>query len=157
MPYHVVDLVAAGLSRRGKVLRGARVLILGVAFKKDVDDARNSPSERIIELLLERGAEVSYNDPYVPQYRIERSVFYHENRVLTSQPLTEELLRGADCVVVVAGHSAYDYSWIARHSSLLVDSVNATAGVEVENADIVRLGTPGAAQGKSVQHKGEKR
>jgi UDP-N-acetyl-D-glucosamine dehydrogenase len=157
MPYHVVDLVAAGLSRQGKVLCGARVLILGVAFKKDVDDARNSPSERIIELLLERGAEVSYSDPHVQRFRIERSVFYHEEKVLTSQPLTEEILRGADCVVIVAGHTAYDYPWIARNCSLLVDSVNATAGVDGDSADIVRLGTPGAAQGRRVQRSGEKR
>lgn len=156
MPYHVVDLVAAGLSRQGKVLCGAHVLVLGVAFKKDVDDARNSPAERIIELLLERGVEVSYNDPYVPQFHIERSVFYHEEKTLTSQPLTEELVHGADCVVVVAGHTAYDYPWIARNCGLLVDSVNATAGVQAEGAEIVRLGTPGAAQGRSVRCSGVK-
>ncbi len=76
MPYHVVDLVAQALSQQGKPLDGARVLILGVAFKRDIDDARNSPAERIIELLLKRGAEVSYSDPYVPRYRVGRDVFY---------------------------------------------------------------------------------
>ena len=111
---------------------------------------------RIIELLLERGVEVSYNDPYVPQFHIERSVFYHEEKTLTSQPLTEELVHGADCVVVVAGHTAYDYPWIARNCGLLVDSVNATAGVQAEGAEIVRLGTPGAAQGRSVRCSGAK-
>jgi len=142
MPYHVVDLIAAGLNRQGKVLCGAQVLVLGVAFKKDVDDARNSPAERIIELLLERGAEVSYSDPHVPRFRIGRSVFHHEERVLLSQSLSEDLLGASDCVVIVAGHRAYDYSWIASHCSLLVDTVNAAHGVQNPRADIVRLGAP---------------
>jgi len=140
MPYHVVELVTSGLSQQGKVLCGARVLILGVAFKKDVDDARNSPAERIIELLLERGAEVSYSDPHVPRFRIARSVFYAEEKEFLSQALTADLLRGTDCVVIVAGHRAYDYPWIASHCTLLVDSVNATQGVKDSQAEIVRLG-----------------
>jgi len=142
MPYHVVELVIAGLSRHRKVLRDARILILGVTFKKDVDDARNSPAERIIELLLERGAEVSYNDPHVPRFHVGRSVFYREERQLASQPLTEDILKESDCVVIVAGHSCYDYAWIADHCSLLVDTVNATQGIEHPRADIVRLGAP---------------
>jgi UDP-N-acetyl-D-glucosamine dehydrogenase len=143
MPYHVVDLVTASLNDRGRVLRGAKVLILGVAFKKDVDDARNSPAERIIELLLERGAEVSYSDPHVPRFRIGHSVFYAEEKQLVSQALTEELLRDSDCVVIVAGHRAFDYRWIAGHCSLLVDTVNATQGITDSRAEIVRLGTRG--------------
>lgn len=142
MPYHVVDLITQGLSRQGKVVCGARVLVLGVAFKKDVDDARNSPAERIIELLLERGAQVSYNDPHVPRFRVGPSVFYREEKQLVSQELDERLLRESDCVVIVAGHSAYDYVWIACHCSLLVDAVNATQGVKNPRALIVRLGTP---------------
>jgi UDP-N-acetyl-D-glucosamine dehydrogenase len=70
MPYHVVDLVGQGLSRRSRPLLGARILVLGVAFKPDIDDARNSPAERVIELLLARGAEVNYHDPYVPTYTV---------------------------------------------------------------------------------------
>ncbi|MGC8787425.1 MAG: nucleotide sugar dehydrogenase [Anaerolineae bacterium] len=142
MPYHVVDLIIAGLDRHYKVLRGSKILILGVAFKKDVDDARNSPAERIIELLLERGAEVCYNDPHVPHFRIGQSVFYREKKELTSQSLTERLLAENDCVVIVAGHSCYDYAWIASHCSLLVDTVNATQGLQNPQADIIKLGTP---------------
>lgn len=142
MPYHVVDLVIVGLTRHNKVLRGAKILVLGVAFKKDVDDARNSPAERIIELLLERGAQVRYNDPHVPHFRIGHSVFYPEQKELISQALSERLLAESDCVVVVAGHSCYDYAWIANHCSLLVDTVNATQGVQNPRADIVKLGTP---------------
>jgi UDP-N-acetyl-D-glucosamine dehydrogenase len=145
MPYHVLDLIGAGLNRQTKVLRGATVLILGVAFKKDVDDARNSPAERIIELLLERGAVVHYNDPYVPRFHIGRSVFYQEEIELASQPLTEGLLEESDCAVIVAGHSCYNYAWIADHCSLLVDTVNATQGIESPRAHIVRLGAPGGS------------
>jgi UDP-N-acetyl-D-glucosamine dehydrogenase len=142
MPYHVIELISAGLNHHSKVLRHARVLILGVAFKKDIDDARNSPAERIIELLLERGAVVHYNDPYVPRFHIGRSVFYEEEIQLASQPLTEDLLQESDCVVIVAGHSCYDYAWIAAHCSLLVDTVNATQGIKSARAHIVRLGAP---------------
>lgn len=142
MPYHVIELISAGLNHHSKVLRDARVLILGVAFKKDIDDARNSPAERIIELLLERGAVVHYNDPYVSRFHIGRSVFYEEEIQLASQPLTEDLLQESDCVVIVAGHSCYDYAWIAAHCSLLVDTVNATQGIKSARAHIVKLGAP---------------
>jgi UDP-N-acetyl-D-glucosamine dehydrogenase len=141
MPYHVVELVTSGLSHHRQVLCEAKVLILGVAFKKDVDDARNSPAERIIELLLERGAQVSYSDPHVPHFRIGRSVFYGEEKQLVSQALTEDLLRDSDCVVIVAGHRAFDYPWIASRCSLLVDTVNATQGITDSRAEIIRLGT----------------
>ena len=142
MPYHVVELVTRGLGLNGRPLRGAQVLVLGVAFKKDVDDPRNSPAERIIELLLDRGAAVSYNDPYVTAFRVGHSVFYRQEVKLTSQPLCESLLQQADCVVVVAGHSCYDCTWIAQHCSLLVDTVNATRGIQDAKARIVRLGAP---------------
>lgn len=142
MPYHVVELVTAALDSQGKTLRGARVLILGVGFKKDVDDARNSPAERIIELLLGRGATVQYNDPYVPRFHVERSVFYNEELRFVSQPLTEQLLRDSDCVVIVAGHTVYDYAWITGHCSVLVDTVNATHTVPSPRARIIRLGAP---------------
>lgn len=142
MPYHVVELVTSGLDSQGKALCGARVLILGVSFKKDVDDARNSPAERIIELLLGRGATVQYNDPYVPRFHIERSVFYSEELQFVSQPLTEQLLRDSDCVVIVAGHSGYDYAWITSHCSVLVDTVNATHAIRTPRAHVVRLGAP---------------
>jgi UDP-N-acetyl-D-glucosamine dehydrogenase len=142
MPYHVVELITAGLNRQGKGLRDARVLVLGVAFKKDVDDARNSPAERIIEGLLQGGAVVVYNDPYVPRFRIARSVFCDSEAALTSSPLTEGILRDSDCVVIAVNHSCYDFGWIADHCSLVVDTVNAMQAVENPRADIVRLGGP---------------
>jgi len=142
MPRHVVNKVAEALNRQGKPLRGAQVLILGVAFKPDVDDARNSPAQRVIELLMEREAQVSYHDPYVPRFRIGDDVFQREPRVLESVPLDEERLRAADCVVIVAGHHCHDYGWIAQAASLVVDTVNATRGVKAEPGRVVRLGVP---------------
>jgi len=142
MPYHVVDLIGRGLNRQGKALRGARVLILGVAFKRDVDDARNSPAERIIELLLAQGTRVRYNDPYVPRFRVGRDVFWQGETVLESVPLTEEELQASDCVVIVSGHSIYDYPWIVQHAPLVVDTVNATAGGGGSKEKIIRVGAP---------------
>ena len=141
MPYHVVDLVAQALSQKGKPLDGARVLVLGVAFKRDTDDARNSPAERIIELLLKRGAQVSYSDPFVPRYRVGRDVFHPAERWLESVNLTDQALDTADCVIIVAGHGAVDYAQVVRQATLVVDTVNATSGLRGP-ARIVRVGAP---------------
>jgi UDP-N-acetyl-D-glucosamine dehydrogenase len=141
MPYHVVQLIANALSRRGKPLEGANILILGVAFKRDIDDARNSPAERIIELLLQRGAEVSFSDPYVPRYRVGRDVFYSEECWLESIDLTDQALSQADCAVIVAGHQVVDYLQVVQHAPLIVDTVNATEGLSGP-AQIVRVGAP---------------
>ena len=141
MPYHVVDLVAQALSQVGKPLDGARLLVLGVAFKSDTDDARNSPAERIIELLLNRGARLSYSDPYVPRYRIGRDVFYPSEHWLESVSLTDETLAEADCVIIVAGHRAVDYAQVVQQATLIVDAVNATSGLG-GSARVVRVGAP---------------
>jgi len=141
MPYHVVDLVAQALGLEGKSLAGAQVLILGVAFKRDIDDARNSPAERIVELLLRRGAQVTYHDPYVPRYRVGRDVFCPDERWLESIELTAEALASADCVVIVAGHQVTDYVQVVRQASLVVDAVNVTSGLDGP-ARVVRVGAP---------------
>ncbi len=141
MPYHVVDLVAQALGEEGKSLAGAQVLILGVAFKRDIDDARNSPAERIIELLLRRGAQVSYNDPYVPRYRVGRDVFFPDERWLDSVDLNPDALTSADCVVIVAGHEVTDYAQVVNQARLVVDAVNITKGLSGP-ARVVRVGAP---------------
>jgi UDP-N-acetyl-D-glucosamine dehydrogenase len=141
MPYHVVDLVAQALGLEGKSLANAQVLILGVAFKRDIDDARNSPAERIIELLLRRGAQVNYNDPYVPRYRVGRDVFCPDERWLESVELTRDTLASADCVVIVAGHDATDYAQVVNWARLVVDTVNITKGLS-GSARVVRVGAP---------------
>jgi len=141
MPVHVVEKVVEGLNGQGKSLRGAKILILGVAFKPNVDDARNSPAQRVMELLLTRGAEVSYNDPYVPRFKVGRDVFYRDEVILESVDLTEKRLSASDCVVIVAGHDCYDYEWIVRHAPLVVDTVNATKGVSKRDK-VLRIGAP---------------
>ena len=144
MPYHVVSKISEGLNRQGKPLRGAWVLILGVTFKRDVDDARNSPAQRIIELLLGQEVQVSYNDPYVPQFRVGHDVFYRDGLTLRSVNLSENLLAEHDCTVIVAGHTSYDYAWVVRHAPLIIDTVNATKGVSEGGEKILRIGVPTA-------------
>ncbi len=148
MPYFVCNKVAAALNDQGKILKGAQLLILGVAFKKDVDDARNSPATRVVELLLARGAQVSYNDPYIPTFTIGPDIFQEEELLLESRPLSEELLQEQNCVVILAGHGGYDYPWIVAHAPLVVDTVDATRGVTKNREKIVRLGVPPGAQGE---------
>ncbi len=142
MPGHVVARVGQALNAQAKPLQGARVLILGVTFKRDTDDARNSPAERIIELLLNAGAQVAYHDPYVASYSVGQDVFYRNRITLASQELTPALLGAQDVVVIVAGHSVCDYPWIVRHAHLVVDTVNATREVSEGRDKIVRIGVP---------------
>ncbi len=141
MPYHVVDLVSQALSLQGKPLRDARVLVLGVAFKPDIDDSRNSPAQRVIELLLGRGAGVRYHDPYVPRFQVGDDVFHREPVTLESVPLTGEEIAAADCVTIVTGHRSLDYERVVKHASVVVDTCNATAG-SPDQQKIVRLGAP---------------
>ena len=122
MPRHVVMKVMDGLNDDGKALMGARVLILGVAYKSDIDDVRESPALLIIEQLRKKGADVVYNDPHIPELSGELEGNLH------SVPLSEEELARTDCVVVVTAHSAYDWSWVAEHAGLVVDTRNALAG-----------------------------
>jgi UDP-N-acetyl-D-glucosamine dehydrogenase len=141
MPYHVVDLVTKGLSEMGKALHGARVLVLGVAFKPNIEDARNSPAERVIELLCRRGAEVRYHDPFVPKYRVGGNVFHPEALTLESVPLSEAELREADAVVIVTNHRAVDYVQVVTHAPLVIDCRNVTQNLS-GNARVIRLGAP---------------
>jgi UDP-N-acetyl-D-glucosamine dehydrogenase len=147
MPYHVVDLVTQGLNTMGKSLHGARTLVLGVAFKPDISDARDTPAERVIELLLNRGSEVSYHDPFVPKFHVGGNVFYSESTVLTSVTLTRERIEAADVVVIVTGHHNVNYGHILRYASLVVDSCNVTH-MERSHLDhtpcakVIRLGAP---------------
>ena len=123
MPYHVVDAVGRALNGHKKALNGSRVLVLGVAYKRDVDDLRESPALTIIEELRQRGAEVSYNDPYFP--KVGRGRKY--NLQMTCAPLAN--LGQYDCVLIVTDHSDYDYKRIVNEAQLVVDSRNATKGI----------------------------
>jgi UDP-N-acetyl-D-glucosamine dehydrogenase len=124
MPYHVLSSVGSALNRHKKAVNGARVLILGVAYKKDIDDLRESPALTIIELLQKEGAQVSYHDPYFP--------FVGKGRKYDLQMKCADLkdLAQYDCVVIVTDHSDYDYRRIVHESQLVVDTRNATKSIE---------------------------
>jgi UDP-N-acetyl-D-glucosamine dehydrogenase len=124
MPYHVVQAVGRALNRERKALNGSRVLVLGVAYKKDIDDLRESPSLTIIELLQKEGAEVSYNDPYFPFVGKGR----HYDLQMKCAPM--ENLGQYDCVLIVTDHSTYDYPRIVREARLVVDTRNALKGMD---------------------------
>ena len=126
MPKYVVDKVADALNDRAKPLRGSRILLLGMAYKKDVDDPRESPGFEIMEQLISKGVEVSYNDPHIPRLPSMRR---YPDRRFASQDLTPDLLASRDCVVVVTNHSAYDWGFVVAHAPLVVDTRNATRHV----------------------------
>jgi UDP-N-acetyl-D-glucosamine dehydrogenase len=136
MPRYVVDMLGEALNDRSKAMRGSKIALLGMAYKKDVDDPRESPGFELMELLLKKGADVTYNDPHIPQLPSMRRYPYLHMR---SQPLTPEYLRAQDAILIVTDHSAYDWPWIVRHSELVVDSRNATAKVTEHRERIVRV------------------
>jgi UDP-N-acetyl-D-glucosamine dehydrogenase len=134
MPHHVVDRLAEALNWRSKCLHGARILVLGISYKKDVDDLRESPSLKIIQLIQERGATVDYNDPYFERLHKMRQY----DLGLKSVALTAESLSSYDAVVIATDHSSYDYEFIARNAQLVVDTRNATGGLTQYKSKIVQ-------------------
>ena len=134
MPYYVIDRISEALNERKQCVNGAKILILGVAYKKDIDDDRESPSYTIMRLLSERGALIHYNDPHIPRLKAGR-----KNRfLLESLPLTEETLAEMDAVVILTDHSTYDYGWIVRHARMVIDTRNATRDVTEGRERIVK-------------------
>ena len=130
MPYYVVSRIMEALNAKGKSLKGANILMLGVAYKRDVEDTRESPSLKLIQLLREKGANVSYNDPYVANIKVSEST-------MTSVELTDKRLSKADCVVIATDHTCYDYKDIAEKSSFIFDTRGITR--KLRNKNIVRL------------------
>jgi UDP-N-acetyl-D-glucosamine dehydrogenase len=128
MPKYVVDRVADALNDSGKALRRSRIGILGVAYKRDVDDPRESPAFKLMEILSQKGAVLSYNDPYIPQLP---SMRHYQVPELTSQNLTPEYLASQDCILIVTDHSSYDFSFITQHAALIIDTRNATRNAVV--------------------------
>ncbi|RPI37378.1 MAG: nucleotide sugar dehydrogenase [Nitrospiraceae bacterium] len=132
MPYYVIGKVVDALNAHGKSIKGARILLLGLSYKKDIDDVRESPSLKLITLLQEKGAKVDYNDPHVPKTHKMRDY----DLGMSSVPLTEKNLKKYDCVLISTDHSAYDYAFIVKNSKLIVDSRNATG--KLRSSKIVR-------------------
>ena len=129
MPYYVVQRTMQALNDREIPIKNAKILVLGLAYKKDVGDVRESPSLKLIELFRAKGAKVDYNDPYVPEIPKMRQYSFR----MMSVPLTEEILSSYDCVVISTNHSSYDYEFLVENSRLIVDTRNATSGLEKNN------------------------
>jgi UDP-N-acetyl-D-glucosamine dehydrogenase len=134
MPYYVLDLIIRSLSHHGVAIRDAKILVLGAAFKKNVDDVRNSPAIKIMELLYNRGGrKMEYNDPWVPSLHVNGKVY-------KSRKLTPHLLQSSDCIVIATDHDAYAYEEIVAHAKLVVDTRNATKGIKNGRHKVVKLG-----------------
>ena len=135
MPDYVVERVSLALNDARKAVNGSKICILGIAYKRDVDDPRESPSFRIIELLEARGAVISYSDPHVPRLPKMR---HHHIREMASCELTKDYLAAQDCVVIVTDHAAVDYEFLAAHSKLIIDTRNALSALSSARATIVK-------------------
>ena len=132
MPLHAVDMVAEALNRRRLCVNGAKILALGVAYKRDIGDTRESPALEVLARLRERGAEVSYADPYVPSV-IAGDV------VLKAVDLTDDELAAADCVLILTDHSRVDYRRVVATARLVVDMRNATWGIPAPEGQVIRV------------------
>jgi UDP-N-acetyl-D-glucosamine dehydrogenase len=130
MPYYVVSRIMGALNNKGKSLKNARVMVLGVAYKKDVEDVRESPSLKLIQLLCEKGSNVCYNDPYVARIQVS-------GNAMSSVELSDKQLSSSDCVVIATDHTCYDYKDIAKKASLVFDTRGVTR--KLKNRNIIRL------------------
>jgi len=135
MPRHVVQLVQDGLNSQGKPVKGSRVLVIGVAYKRDINDVRESPALGIVDQLMHKGAEVSYHDPFIPEMTVDG------RGSLAGVQLTDETLRGCDCAIIVTDHSEVDYARVLTLAPLVVDTRNVTRklGLPEYEEKIVRL------------------
>ncbi|MBN1765527.1 MAG: nucleotide sugar dehydrogenase [Sedimentisphaerales bacterium] len=134
MPHYVISRVTDALNDRHKSLKGSKILVLGLAYKKDIDDVRESPSIEIIELLKEKGAKVDYNDPYISRTHKQRE---HDLQ-MKSKPLSAQMLKSYDVVLIATDHSDYDYELITQNAKLVVDSRNALAGAKKGRLKIIK-------------------
>jgi UDP-N-acetyl-D-glucosamine dehydrogenase len=135
IPHYVVERITTALNDKGKAVRGSKILILGVAYKKDVDDVRESPALEIMELLEDKGATLSYSDPYIPRlHKMRKHDFSH----MSSAALTEDLLKKSDAVLITTDHTGIDYQWLVTNSALVVDTRNATREVRQGREKVVR-------------------
>jgi UDP-N-acetyl-D-glucosamine dehydrogenase len=134
MPHYVVARTMDALNNRKKSLNGSKILILGLAYKPDIDDVRESPSLELIELLRDKGAQVDYNDPYIPATHKQRRY----NLQMKSKPLSAAMLKKYDAVLISTNHSDYDYDWIVKCSQLVIDTRNATADVKTSRNKIIK-------------------
>lgn len=135
IPHHVVERIGAALNDHSKSIRGSKILVLGVAYKRDVDDVRESPALEIMQILQQKGAELSYSDPYIQRlHKMRQYDFSH----MSSVQLTEDVLHAHELALITTDHTAFDYQWIVDHAPLVVDTRNATRKVARGREKIVR-------------------
>ena len=134
MPFYVITKLTDGLNLHKKSINGSKILVLGLAYKKDIDDLRESPTLKIMEIISEKGGEVDYNDPFIPELGPTR----HYNFQKKSIPLTAENLQRYDAVLISTNHSAYDYDFVVKNSRLIIDTRNATANVKEGKEKIIK-------------------
>jgi UDP-N-acetyl-D-glucosamine dehydrogenase len=144
MPAVVISLVADGLNRSAKSIRNSKILVLGVAYKKDVSDCRESPALDVMRMLSEKGADLTYNDPYVPMLRLGKNT-------LESVELSQEAIGKQDCVIILTDHSEYDFKQIAAAARLLIDTRNATKDLHAFTDHIIKLGAGNKSRAVSEQ------
>ena len=133
MPKYVLDKISHALNLQRKPLNGSKLLILGVAYKKDIGDTRESPALEVIRLILDKKAEFVYHDPYVESLPLDGKEIYY------SEPLTVNLVESADCVVILTDHGAIDYDWLVEHAQIIVDTRNATRDVQKGQERIIKI------------------
>jgi UDP-N-acetyl-D-glucosamine dehydrogenase len=133
MPAVVTSLVADGLNQSAKSIRNAKILVLGVAYKKDVSDCRESPALDVMRMLSEKGADLIYNDPYVATLRLGKIT-------INSRPLTSEMIAQQDCVIILTDHSDYDFKAVVAAARLVIDTRNATKDLNAFTNNIIKLG-----------------
>jgi UDP-N-acetyl-D-glucosamine dehydrogenase len=144
MPAVVISLVADGLNRSAKSIRNSKILVLGVAYKKDVSDCRESPALDVMRMLSEKGADLTYNDPYVPMLRLGKNT-------LESVELSQEAIGKQDCVIILTDHSEYDFKQITAAARLLIDTRNATKDLHAFTNHIIKLGAGNKSRAVSQQ------
>ena len=132
MPHFVLSKIVEALNVQRKAVNGSRLLILGVAYKKDIGDVRESPALDVIKLLQDRGAEVVYNDPYVEEITLDHGV-------LRSSALSDDLLATSDCTIIITDHSSYDYARVVEKARSVVDTRNATRDVKADRKKITKI------------------
>ncbi|MFV1950402.1 MAG: nucleotide sugar dehydrogenase [Nitrospinota bacterium] len=131
MPLHIVSIISDALNERQKSVKGSKILVLGVSYKKDIGDIRESPALDIIRLLIKKGAVISYNDPFVP-------VLSDYNDIKNVR-IEEKVVRAADCILITTDHTIYDYEWIVEKARLVIDTRNATKGVKDGAGKVIKL------------------
>ena len=145
MPYFVVQKAERILGLQGKSLRGSKILVLGVTYKADLPDLRESPAVKVIQLLLEEGAEVSYHDPFIPEVSVAIGYGNSQNSYdkratqLTSRPLTEDALKSADIVLITTDHSCVDYETVVDEARFVLDCRHSTRGIGENRTNVQKL------------------